>query len=123
MDVVFDWRWRLIEKIWYYFDKVSADSRKEFNREPVYHKKFLKTKIKSYSDEATGFYDKEIPKMDSNHTCSAVTSLNSALDKDGSYYRQVLLKEYKYIEKEKDVIRQINDDLMDFSYPDESDEE
>ena len=83
----------------------------------------MKTKIKSYSDEATGFYDKEIPKMDSNHTCSAVTSLNSALNKDGSYYRQVLLKECKYIEKVKNMIRHINDDLMDFSYPDESDEE
>ena len=28
------------------------------------------------------FYDKEIPKLDSNHTCLAVISLDSALKKD-----------------------------------------
>ena len=59
---------------------------------------FLKTKIKSHSDEVTGFYDKEIPKVDSNHTCLAVISLDSALKKDDNYYPQVFLKECKYIE-------------------------
>ena len=33
--------------------KVSADINKEFNNEPVYDKFFLKTKIKSHSDEVT----------------------------------------------------------------------
>ena len=70
----------------------------------------LKTKIKSYGDEVTDFYNKEIPKMDSNHTCLAVMSLDSALNKDRSYYPQVFLKECKYIEKKKKVIRHNNDD-------------
>ena len=30
---------------------------------------FLKTKIKSYCDEFTDFYDKETTKVDSKHTC------------------------------------------------------
>ena len=83
--------------------------------------KFLKTKIKSHGGEITDFYDKEIPKVDSNHTCLAVISLDSALIKDDNYYMQVFLKECKYIEKK--VIRHINDNLSYFSSPGESDEE
>ena len=42
--------------------------------------------------EFTDFYDKEIPKVDSNHTCLAVISLDSALKKDDNYYPQGLFK-------------------------------
>ena len=34
------------------------------------------------------FMIKKIPKVDSNHTCLAVISLDSALKKDGNYYPQ-----------------------------------
>ena len=56
--------------------------KKEFDSEPFQNKEFLKTKIKSHSDEVTDSYDKEIPKMGSNHTCLALISLDSALKKD-----------------------------------------
>ena len=69
----------------------------EFHSEPVYNKEFLKTKVKSHGDEVTDFYDKEIPKVDSNHNCLAVISLDSTLKKDDNYYPQVFLKECKYI--------------------------
>ena len=52
---------------------------------------------KSYSDDVTDFYDKEISKVDSNHTCFAVITLDSALKRDENYYPQVFLKEFKYI--------------------------
>ena len=81
----------------------------------------MKTKIKSHGDEVTNFYDKKIPKVGSNYTCVAVISLDSALKKDENHYPQVFLKECKYIEKK--VMRYINDNLSDFSYSDESDEE
>ena len=82
----------------------------------------METKIKSHGDEVTDFYEKKTPKVDSNHTCLAVITLDSALKKDYSYYLQVLLKECKYIEKK--VIRHINNNLSNFSYSsDESDEE
>ena len=51
--------------------------------------------MKSYGNKVTDFYDKEIPKVDSNHTFLAVISFYSALNKDGNYYPQVVLKEYK----------------------------
>ena len=99
----------LLEKYNTIWDKVSADIKKEFDSEPVYNKNYLKTKIKSHGDEVTDFYDQKIPKLDSNHTCLAVISLDSALKKDDNYYPQVFLKECKYIEKK--VFRDIKDNL------------
>ena len=52
----------LLEKYNTIWDKVSADIKKEFDREPVYNKKFLKTKKKSHGDKVTDFYDKKISK-------------------------------------------------------------
>ena len=69
----------------------------------LYNKEFLKSlklqicMIKNFS------------KIDSNHTCLAEISLNSALNKHGNYYLQVFLKECKYLEKK--VIRHIIDDI------------
>ena len=108
----------LIEKYNIIWDKFSADIKKEFDSDPGYNKNYLKTKIKSYGDEVSYLYDKEIPKVDSNHTCLAVIILDSALNKDKNYYLQVFLKEFKYIEK---LVRHIIDDLEISS--DDSDEE
>ena len=36
---------------------------------------------KPHGDEITNFYDKGIPKVDSNHSCLAVIGLDSALNK------------------------------------------
>ena len=80
--------------------------KKKFDSKPVYDKTFLRTKIKSYVDEATDFHDKEIPKAASNHTCLAVITIDSVLKKEGNYFLQVFLKECKYSDKEviKDII-------------------
>ena len=86
--------------------KISADIKKEFDSEPFYNKKFLKTKIKSYGDEATGFHDKKIRRVESNRLA---VILESALKKDKNYYLQMFLKECKY--SEKVVIRHITEDI------------
>ena len=62
----------LLEKCNVIWDKFSANITKEFDRECAYDKKFLQTKIKSHGDKVRNFYDKEITKMGSNHTCLAV---------------------------------------------------
>ena len=112
----------LLEKYNTIWDKVSADIKKEFDSEPVNNKNYLKTKMKSHGDEVTDFYDKKISKLDSNHTCLAVISLDSAFKKNDNYYPEVFLKECKYIEKK--VVMHIHDHLSDFSHSsDESDEE
>ena len=89
----------LLEKYSTICYKFSSDVKKEFNSNPVYNKKVLKTNIKSHGDEVTDFYDKETHKVHSNQTCLAVISLDSALKKDENYYPQVFLKECQYIKK------------------------
>ena len=63
-------------------DNTVWDKFSKFDRKPVYNKTVLKTKRKPCGDKVTGLYDKEIPKVDSNHACLAVISLDSALKKD-----------------------------------------
>ena len=65
----------------------------------------MTTKKKSIGNEITDFYDKEIPKVDSSHTCLATIGLDFALKKDKNHNPQVVLKECKYIEKK--VVRHI----------------
>ena len=60
-------------------------------------------------------------KAGSNYSCLAIISLGSALKKDKNYYRQKILKECKYIKKEKDMIRHNIDELESSS--EDSDEE
>ena len=108
----------LLEKYNTIWNKVSADITKECGSEPACNKEFLKTKIKSHGDEV--FYNKEIPKVDYNHTCLAIISLDSALKKNDNYYLQVFLKECKYIEKK--VVRYVYDNLSYPSFSDEPDE-
>ena len=59
----------------------------------------MKTKTKSYGDEVTDFCDKEISKVCFNHTCLAVISLGSALNKEGNYYLSMFLKKYNTLRK------------------------
>ena len=62
----------------------------------------------------------------SNYTCLAVILIDFVLKKDENYYLQVFLKECKYIEKEKKIIRYIIDDLeisSDYSDKKNSDKE
>ena len=65
----------LLKKCNTIWDKVSTDIKKKFDSKPVCNKKLLKTKKKSHDDEVTDFYDKEIPKVDSNNACLSVISL------------------------------------------------
>ena len=50
----------LLEKYNTIWDKDSNDIEKEFNSKPNYNKELLKTKIKSYGNEVTLFYDKKL---------------------------------------------------------------
>ena len=47
----------LLEEYNTIWDKVGTDIKKEFDRQPVYDKNYLKTKVKSYGGEVTDFYD------------------------------------------------------------------
>ena len=55
---IFDWGWRIVKK--YVWNDITNSIKQELDSEAIFNKRFLKTKIKSYSDEATDFHDKEI---------------------------------------------------------------
>ena len=63
---------------------------------------------------------KKISKVDSNYTCLAVISLDSAPRKYENNYPQDFLKNVNMLRKK--VVRHINDNLSDFTSFDESDE-
>ena len=119
MDVFFDWRWCLIRKTYSYLGQSQWWYKKDFDSDIVYNKDVLKAKIKSHGDKVTD--DEKIPKVDPNHTCLAVISLDSPLKKDDNNYPQTFLKECKCTEKK--VIRHISDNLSDFSSSSLYDEE
>ena len=64
----------------------------------------MKTKIRFYSNEATDFDSRKIPKAGSNCISWSVISIISVLKKDGNYYLQLFLTECKHIEKDKKVM-------------------
>ena len=87
-------------------DKFRTDIKKEFDSEPVYNNEFVKTKIKYHGEEVTHFHDKEIPKVNSYHTCLA--GIRISIHSIG-FCSQVFLKECIYLEKK--VVRNIYDNL------------
>ena len=54
------------------WNKSSSSIKKNLIANPSTIKKNLKTKIRSYGNEATDFHDKELPDTSSNCTCLAV---------------------------------------------------
>ena len=65
-------------------DDLSKKYKKiwEFDSKLVYDKVFLKTRIKSYSDKAAHFHNKEMPKVGSNHIYLAKITINTVFKKD-----------------------------------------
>ena len=66
-------------------------------------------------DEAIDLFDNQVLKVGSNYTCIVVILFYSFCKKFENYYPRAFLKECKYIEKEKKVIRHITDDLKNSS--------
>ena len=63
-----------------------------FNSEILCNNKILRTKIKSFGDEATDFHDKKFPEAGSSYACLAVILIDFVLKKDEKYYLQAFLK-------------------------------
>ena len=53
--IVVDGLIEIYNRIW---NRVNDSVKKEVDCEPTYNKKFLKTRIRSYGQKATDFYDK-----------------------------------------------------------------
>ena len=101
----------LLEKYNEIWKNVSSIIKKEFDNKPVYNKRYIKTKIKSYNGKMnTNFRNNEIPKEGSQCVCLSVIFSDSVSKKDRNYYPQVFLEEHKYVVKEKKKSKFITDD-------------
>ena len=99
---------------------------KEFDSDPVYNKKYLKAKIKSYNGKInTNFHNNKIPKEGSQCICLSVILINSVFRTSKNYYPEMFLEECKYVVKSKNMSKYIIDDMEIFSDSDRenSDEE
>ena len=88
----------------------------------MYNDKYIKTKIKIYSDKMyTNFEHNKIPKDNKYCVCLSVILL-IFLNSDKEYYPQTFLEECKYVIKSKKMINTINEDLEWRESDDESDD-
>ena len=81
----------LLEKYNEIWEKVKDSLKREFGSKPVYNKKDLKAKIKSYNGKInTNFHNNKIPKKDSQYVCFSIILLNFVFRTGKNYYPQVL---------------------------------
>ena len=94
--------------------------KKEFDSNPVYNKKFLRTKIKSnYGKINTHFQNNKLPKEDTRFICLSVISIDSIFRTGKNYYPQVFLDELKNVIKEEKIHYYITGDAEISSDSDE----
>ena len=71
----------LLKKYNTIWDRINADIKSDFDSEPVYNEKFLKSKMKSYGDEAICFRNNKISNAGFNHTFLAAITIDSIIKK------------------------------------------
>ena len=82
--------------------------KKEFDDEPVYNKKYLKAKIKSYDGKInTNFHNNKIPKEVSQYICLSVILLDSVCRTGKNYYPQVLSSDKENFDEIDSVMKTI----------------
>ena len=112
--------YELLEKYNEICEKVRNSIRKEFDSEPVYNEKYLKTRIKSYNGKFnTNFYNNKIPKESYQCIYLSVILIDSVFRTDENYYPQVFLEECK-CGRENKMLEHITNEIEIFS--DDSDE-
>ena len=84
----------------------------KFHSEPVYDKKYLKTKVREYDSEIKAkFLGNGIPKENMHYTCIACITIDSVMRMDKKNYPQVSLEEYKCKIKKIQMSRFISTEL------------
>ena len=95
----------LLEKYNEIWENVKNNIEEEFDSQPVYNKKYVKAKIKSYNGKInTDLHNNKIPKGGSQF-------LNSIFRTDKNYHPQVFLEECKYVVKGKQMFEYVTNDI------------
>ena len=104
---------KLIKKYNEIWGKVKNLFKKEFNSEPVYKDKYIRTKIKIYYNKTnTKFSDNKIPENNEYCACLSVIPLDSVyVNANKECYPQIFLDECKFAIKKKKIMNTINEEL------------
>ena len=87
----------------------------DFESKPTYgyDDKYIKTKIKTYSDSIiTNFHNKKMPKQKVPCKCLSIIMLDSVIESDKKYYPRTLLEECKYVQEKIKFENCINEELV-----------
>lgn len=77
------------------WSEVSKSIKREIDSDVIYNEKFLKTRVKYYKGKITKhFYGKDAREVGFNHICIPIILIDSILEEDGKFYRQVFLNGY-----------------------------
>ena len=96
-------------QIW---DAIKNKRVVKFHSEPVYDKKYLKTKVREYDGVIkTNFLGNDVPKENMHYTCIACITIDSVMRIDKKNHPQVYLEECKYRVKKIQMSRFINTEL------------
>ena len=99
------------------WEKISDLVNKKFDSDPIYNKKYINTKIRSYNNDIkTNFRNIDnknntLPEKNKAYKCISLISLDSIIKINKKYYPQTLLQEcvYKLINKKvENIITNIN---------------
>ena len=117
--LITDDKWlRKYNEIW---EKVTNIIYKELDSDPVYNKKYIKTKIKPCNGKINAhFQDNKIPIEGSHFIFLSIIWIDSFLRTGKNCYPQVFLEECKYVVKEKKICNYLNVDAEISSYSDEN---
>ena len=84
----------LLEKYEQIWDLIKNKLKNKFHSEPVYDKKYLKTKVREYDGEIkTNFLGNGIPKENMHYTCITCITIDTVMRMDKKYFPQVYLEE------------------------------
>ena len=104
------------------WNKMKALIKKEFNSEPMYNDKYIKSKINIYNNRVyKNFQHNKTPKDNEYFVYLSIILDSIFVNSDKEYYTQILLEECKYAIKNKKVINTVNEDLELSESYDESD--
>ena len=87
-------------------------NKERFNSEPVYDKKYIKTKIKAYNNRIITNIQGNKRQEDNDYcTYLPVILLDSVVKTGNGFYPQIFLEECKYAVKKKKIMNTINQEL------------
>ena len=96
-------------EIW---DKIKNRLNIKFHSKPVYHKTYIKAKVREFNDVIkTNFLGGEVPKEKMHYTCIACITIDFVMRMEKKNYLQVYLEECKYRMKKTKMTKFIEAEL------------